>query len=100
MKSGMFILSALFAIVSNAPLRAEEDGLIATMDDLRFAQPKEKGTTELVEGKIGKAVRFRFDKEARSTFFTSNIHGTPVWDRAAGFSFWIKGEGSDGFGGL
>ncbi len=36
----------------------------------------------------------------RVRFFTSNIHGKPEWDRAQGFSFWVKGNGSDGFGGL
>ena len=38
--------------------------------------------------------------DATGTFFTSNIHGTPEWDRADGFSFWVKGDGADGFGGL
>ena len=36
-----------------------------------------KGAAELVEGKVGKAIRFRFEQDARSVFFTSNIHGTP-----------------------
>jgi lysophospholipase L1-like esterase len=100
LKTRLFLLSVSFAIASNAATRAEEGALIASMDDLRFGQPREKGRADLVEGKVGKAIRFRFDKEARSTFFTSNIHGTPEWDRAAGFSFWVKGEGLDGFGGL
>ena len=30
----------------------------------------------------------------------ATIHGTPAWDRAAGLSFWVKGDGSDHFGGL
>ena len=70
------------------------------MDEIRFRPPKEKGSAGLVEGKVGKAVRFRFEQDARSVFFTSDIHGTPEWDRAAGFSFWVKGDGADGFGGL
>ena len=94
----MFISLAL--LVGVPPLLAQEEGLIATMDEMRFRPPREKGTADLVEGKVGKAVRFHFDKDARSTFFTSNIHGTPEWDRAAGFSFWVKGDGTDGFGGL
>ena len=69
------------------------------MDTLRF-QPPRKGTAGLVNGKVGRAVQFHFDKDARAAFATSNIHGTPDWDRAAGFSFWVKGDGSDQFAGL
>jgi hypothetical protein len=64
------------------------------------ARRSRRARAELVEGRVGRAVRFRFEEGSRSTFFTSNIRGTPEWDRAAGFSFWVKGEGGDGFGGL
>src|SRR6476659_3102801 len=77
-----------------------DESLIADMDALKFAVPKGKGAAELVEGKVGKAVRFSFEKDARSAFFTSNIRGTAAWDRAAGFSFWVKGDGTDHFTGL
>lgn len=77
-----------------------EGGVIDAMDAIRFQPPKAKGEAELIPGKVGKAVRFRFEKDARSTFFTSKTHGAPEWDRAAGLSFWVKGEGADGFGGL
>jgi lysophospholipase L1-like esterase len=71
------------------------------MDDLkRFPAPKEKAAAELVPGKVGKAIHFRFDKDARSVFFTGNVRGTPEWDRAAGLSFWVKGDGTDGLGAL
>lgn len=89
-----------FVAVAVAPTRADEGGVIATMDELRFQPPAANGREELVKGKVGGAVRFRFEKDARSTFFTSNIHGAPDWDRAAGLSFWVKGDGTDGFGGL
>ncbi len=79
---------------------AEEPGVIATMDVPRFQAPKEHGRSEIVQGKIGKATRFHFDKDSSSTFFTSNIHGNPEWDRSAGFSFWAKGNGAAGIGGL
>src|SRR6202790_1754203 len=74
--------------------------VLASMDELRFRVPKEKGRAILVEGKVGKSVRFHFDKDARSTFFTSNLSGKPEWDRAAGISFLVKGDGSDSFAGL
>jgi lysophospholipase L1-like esterase len=70
------------------------------MDQLHFQSPKDKGKADLVEGKFGKAVRFSFAKDSQGAFFSSNTHGKPAWDQAAGFSFWVKGDGSDAFGGL
>ncbi|MDB5386354.1 MAG: hypothetical protein JWM11_2000 [Planctomycetaceae bacterium] len=77
-----------------------DDSSIATMDELKFTAPKEKGRVELVDGQMGKAVQFSFDKDGSGKFATSNIRGTPAWDQAAGFSFWVKGDGSDAWGGL
>src|SRR5512140_2652320 len=74
--------------------------LISGLDELSFSPPKAKAHAELVDGKVGRAVRFTFDAGAQSMFFTSKLRGTPAWDRAAGFSFWVKGEGSNQFGGL
>ncbi len=82
-----------------AGLRAD-DLVIDTMDELRFRNPKEKGVAELVEGKFGKAIRFSFAKDCQSVFFSGPIRGQRAWDTAAGFSFWVKGDGSDHFGGL
>jgi acyl-CoA thioesterase-1 len=73
---------------------------IASMDELKFAVPKENAAAKLVAGKVGQAVEFSFEKDARSTFLTSNLRGTPEWDKAAGFSFWVKGDGSKSCGGL
>jgi lysophospholipase L1-like esterase len=89
------------AIVATLPPAASQDsGAIATLDDARFQAPKEKGRMEPVAGKVGEAVRFHFDKDSPGVFFTSNIRGTDAWDRAEGFSFWVKGEGVPGFGGI
>ncbi len=77
-----------------------EGGLIASMDELRFQSPAGKGEADLVEGKVGKAVHFHFDKGGQGAFFTTNLRGTPEWDKAQGFSFWVKGDGTDGTGGL
>lgn len=71
-----------------------------SMDELHFRPPKEKGRAEVVSGKVGGAVRFNFDDDCRGAFFTSAIRGTPAWDQAAGFSFWVKGDGSEHLGGL
>ncbi|WP_439625467.1 SGNH/GDSL hydrolase family protein [Gemmata sp.] len=91
------LATACAAVAWAAPA---EGPIIATMDELTFAAPKGKGTAELVEGKVGRAVKFTLDTDARSAFFTSRVRGTAEWDRAAGFSFWVKGDGTDGFAGL
>ncbi len=73
---------------------------IHSMDDLKVRLPKEKGRAEAVEGRSGKAVKFAFDDGAASSFCITSIRGTPAWDQAAGFSFWVKGDGSPRLGGL
>jgi lysophospholipase L1-like esterase len=97
MKSTLLVLGLTLIA---APLYAGEPGLISAMDTLQFKSPKEKGSAVLVDGKVGKAIRFAFDKDARSVFCVSNLRGRPEWDEAAGFSFWVQGDGSDAFGGL
>jgi lysophospholipase L1-like esterase len=92
---------AILAILLAASPALADGPLVASMDDLKaFNAPKDKARAESVEGKVGKAIHFAFDKDARSVFFTSRIRGTPDWDKAAGLSFWVKGDGTDGFGGL
>src|SRR4051812_19119873 len=51
------VLSLSAVLVTAAPAHADETGVIATMDEMRFQPPKEKGSAGLVEGKVGKAVR-------------------------------------------
>jgi len=130
------VFAAMVFIAAFPPVRAQEAGVIASMDEMQFAPPKEKGdlpgisanagengprpvrrptnpgmlapkngraekgSASLVDGRVGKAVRFRFEADVPSAFFSSNIHGKPEWDHALGFSFWVRGNGSDGFGGL
>ena len=98
--SRISLFAALVLIVPMASTGAQESGLIASMDEMRFVPPKEKGSASLVNGQVGKAIRFRFEADAPGTFFVSNIRGKPEWDRAEGFSFWVRGNGSEGFGGL
>ncbi len=92
-------LATLFALLALGTALAAGP-VLDTMDEVRFRSPKGKGRAELVEGKVGKAVRFAFDKDSRSAFFTSSLRGRPEWDKAAGLSFWVKGDGSRSFGGL
>jgi len=58
------------------------------------------GTIEQVEGEFGKALQFSFVPESRNGYFMARITPTPEWDQAAGFSFWVKGDGSDSWGAL
>src|SRR5688572_7549738 len=74
--------------------------VIHSMDDLKVRQPKEKGRSEAVEGRSGKAVRFSFDDGSSGQFCITSLRGKPEWDQAAGFSFWVKGDGSKTLGGL
>ena len=83
------VFAALVFLGAFALVRAQEAGVIASMDEMRFSPPKEKGSTSLADGRVGRTVRFRFEADSPSTFFTSNIHGKPEWDHALGFSFWV-----------
>jgi lysophospholipase L1-like esterase len=67
-----------------------------------FAKDKQKlraGTAELVEGKVGKAVKFTFVQGASGGFMTGRVNAAD-WDKADGFSFWVKGDGSNSWGGI
>ena len=92
-------LAALLALGAVGRALAQSP-VLDSMDELHFRLPKEKGHAEVVPGKAGAAVRFSFDDDCRGTFFSSAIHGTPEWDRSAGLSFWVKGDGSDHLGGI
>jgi len=83
------------------PVLLVQDGpLIHSMDDLKVRNPEKNGRAETVEGKVGKAVKFSFDKDCSGAFCMTPIRGNADWDQAAGFSFWVKGDGSKNFGGL
>lgn len=94
-------VSALLAAASLGVAGAQSPApVLDPLDELHFRAPKEKGRAEVVPGKSGGAVRFSFDDDCRGVFFTSPLRGTPEWDHAAGFSFWVKGDGSEHLGGL
>lgn len=92
----LMVVCLLSAAVSGA-----EGPVIDSMDDIgTFTAPKEKGKIEAVEGKVGKAIKFSFDKDCSGVFAMGKVRATPEWDNAAGISFWVKGDGSDHLGGL
>ncbi len=90
----------LLALLAAVPLLSVQDAtLIHSMDDLKLRDPDKGAHTETVEGKFGKAVKFTFEGE-KGYFVPTPLRGKPEWDQAAGFSFWVKGDGTKGFGGI
>ncbi len=67
--SRIIVFAVLVLLAAFPPVRAQEGGVIASMGEMRFAPPKERGSASLVDGRVGKAVRFRFEADAPSTFF-------------------------------
>jgi lysophospholipase L1-like esterase len=94
-------LLALLLLASPLALAQEPAGpLIHSMDDLKVRNPEKNGRAETVDGKVGKAVKFSFDKDCSGAFCMTPLRATADWDKAAGFSFWVKGDGSKNFGGI
>ncbi|HEX4000426.1 MAG TPA: GDSL-type esterase/lipase family protein [Pirellulales bacterium] len=59
------------------------------------------GTVEAIDdAKFGKAMKLSFPEGASGGFIMASIPSTAGWDRAAGFSLWIKGDGSSHWGGI
>jgi lysophospholipase L1-like esterase len=88
---------------------ADDTTVIFDMDTVRHKvgeitdKDKKKvpaGTAELVDGKVGKAVKFSFVQGSSGGFVSAPVRPTPEWDTADGFSFWVKGDGSKAFGGI
>ncbi len=91
-------LAASSLLLAAAALAQEE--VIDAMEAPGFRFGGAKGRIEVVEGRDGRALHFSFPEEAKSVFATRAARATPEWDRAAGFSFWVKGDGSRSFGAL
>ena len=98
---------AIMLIVLPAAAALAQDGLtIMDMDTIRHKptevgeQKTPAGTVELVPGKFGQACRFSFIADARGGFFTAWVNASDEWDKAAGLSFWVQGDGSESWGGL
>jgi lysophospholipase L1-like esterase len=80
-------------------LLVQDGPLISSFDDIKIRDGDANAHSEVVEGKAGKAVKFSF-AAGKSSFCMTPLRGAPEWDNAAGFSFWVKGDGSKNFGGL
>ena len=95
-----WILCLLAAVLLSPGARADDVTLIDAMTGVSFSAPPAKGHLAQVPGRTGGALKFSFDNDCQSVFFQGHVPGGPAWDRAAGFSFWVKGDGSDHLGGL
>ena len=58
------------------------------------------GTVELVDGQFGKACKFSLVASTGPQFFTAWVNPSDDWDQYEGFSFWVKGDSSQSYGGL
>ena len=108
MTSLRWVVSAVLAgcLAAGSALAQDQPRVLMDMDTIlhqpgTFGNDKTPvGTVELVPGKFGQACKFSFVANASGGFFTKWLKGTPEWDQAAGLSFWVKGDGSDSWGGL
>jgi lysophospholipase L1-like esterase len=110
---GVIVLSSLLTgFLAGQSIRGAETpapSIIVNLNAVAF-QPNEftdkdnkkvpAGTTEVVDGKFGKAVKFSFVEGASGGFMSARLRPTPQWNQAGGFSFWVKGDGSDHWGGI
>src|SRR5579862_6771405 len=89
------------ALLLAAPLLLAQDGgtLIHSMDDVKLRDPEKGAHSEIVDGKLGKAVKFTFEAE-KGYFVATPLRGKAEWDQAARLPCWVKGGGSESFGGL
>lgn len=108
-RGGAWVLGVLLLVGGARAAAADSSGIIFDMDSVvhrptdftnEKGQKVPAGTAELVEGKFGHAVKFAFVQGARGGFMTAPVRPTPQWDRADGFSFWVKGDGSSNWAGI
>lgn len=78
----------------------QDPTVIDSMDRLPVRLAAEKTTAQLVEGKFDRAVRIGFPDDCQNAFVQTTAAGKPEWDKADGFSFWVKGDGSNHLGGI
>ena len=93
----------LILLAASWPLRAQtlpDNNLIDAMETNTLQMPPEKLHVQVVPGHDGQALRLLFDTDNQGVFARARQGATPAWDEAAGFSFWLKGDGSALLGGI
>ena len=92
----------LLTLLAFVPLSAlaGESPVLDPMDSATFRPGNDKVQIAEVDGHQGKALRFTFAEGAPSSFAIGRVRGAADWDRAAGISFRVKGDGSTNCGGI
>ena len=90
----------ILACVAVPYLTRADPLLLEPMETATFTSRDPKLNIEPVDGKEGKALQFRFGDKAQNVFAFGKVRGQPEWDKAAGISFWVKGDGSPNVGAL
>ena len=98
MKLTPIFLSAL--AFAGAPVLAQDASRVLDSMDENTLKAHEKATVSVVQGHSGQALKLDFAEDAHGAFVPSRARGRADWDKAAGFSFWVKGDGSGHLGGL
>lgn len=88
------------AVLAVCRVACGDEGIIDSMDRLPVRLAAEKTTAQMVEGKFDRAVKIGFPDDCRNAFVQTLARGKPEWDKADGFSFWVKGDGSKHLGAI
>ena len=95
--TSIFLAALAFA---GAPAVAQDASRVLDSMDENTLKAHEKATVSVVQGHSGKALKLDFAEDARGAFVPSRVRGSADWDKAAGFSFWVKDDGSGHLSGL
>jgi lysophospholipase L1-like esterase len=90
---------AIFALLAIGIARGAEPELQIDVP-ANFHASSDKAQVKPLDGKSGPAMQLSFAKDSKNAFIIGKGRGQPSWDKAAGFSFWVKGDGSDHLGAI
>ena len=101
--AALLLAAAAFSVVAAPAVLADDAPLIDSTSQSRFSASSDKAHVAPAPGRTGQAgssVQFSFDNDCMNAFVQGRVPGSPAWDKAAGFSFWVKGDGSPHLGGI
>lgn len=93
------VLSGVLLLASLHCLAGDDGQVLNTMEALPQCTGA-KISAQFVDGKMGRAVKLNFENGCQSVYAQTPTRGATEWDKADGFSFWVKGDGSDHLGGI
>jgi lysophospholipase L1-like esterase len=98
--SRLAILSVLVLASVASSVPAQESRSTKAFDLTGYRSTGAKAQFKLGDSEHGKALELKFADDCKSNMIVGRTGGTPEWNKAAGFSFWLKGDGSDHLGAL